>query len=546
MNHRATAFSVTAILAVIGGVTGPDAPRSVDDSLSDAGRRLLADSVVADEPTYELTADIETATGEVHGTVRADLPTSSDTLRFRWFAGVATDSPTVAVTAVEGSPPPADTVSVDASMITVTGVDAGSDGRAQVELTFSFTAPTVATDAPLTMPTGDGLRPAEIGLIGRGPSSVALGHWYPIWLPDGVSASPQLTGYGDIANYPAAAITAEIDAGGAVVTSGGIRLDGDEDDGAVIEGGRGLRDLAVVVFPGGQQRRLTSARGTSIVVTSPPGIAELEAVGRATADAVDALADALGDYPWRELDVQAVPLGSGVGGMEWPAMIWIEPTIFGGGVPGLGDLGGDLGALDDLDDLGDLGLGDEGGLGDLFGFDLDAMLLAVATTREWTIAHEVGHMWWHALVGNDSMAAPAVDEPLAQHSACLVMRATRPADADAVCAAQTSETFLQYTALMGVHDALADRASDQFDSSLQYGAVVYGKAPGFYRALERSYGVAETQAALANVVADHAFGTVTTDELRAELGDHLGDPAGVDAMWSRWMDEAHGEDDLGD
>ena len=88
-------------------------------------------------------------------------------------------------------------------------------------------------------------------------------------------------------------------------------------------------------------------------------------VGDIAAESVTALGAAFGPYPWTELDVVAVPLGSSVGGIEWPGMVWIESTIFEGGVPGLGDLG-DLGdvtevfednpALADLLGVGDIGL----------------------------------------------------------------------------------------------------------------------------------------------------------------------------------------------
>ena len=229
--------------------------------------------------------------------------------------------------------------------------------------------------------------------------------------------------------------------------------------------------------------------------------------------------------------------------MEWPGMIWIESTIFAGGLPGLGDAGDldDLG-LDQLDtsQLDDLGLGDvfdDLGLGDIG--------LTMESTQEWVIAHEVGHMWWYSLIGTDSITTPVIDEPLAQHSACLVVRVTRKADGEAVCDAQTSATFGQMTSMLGVADAVADQRTDEFDSSLQYGAVVYGKAPNLYRALEEEYGTGEVTEALAEFVDGHAFEQITADDLRTSLGESLGDPAGVDAMWQRWFEEVNGAEDLG-
>ena len=109
--------------------------------------------------------------------------------------------------------------------------------------------------------------------------------------------------------------------------------------------------------------------------------------------------------------------------------------------------------------------------------------------RSWTIAHEIGHQWWHAMVGNDSTTSPAVDEPLAQYSACVVFRAAYAEVAETVCTFNTTGTYQQMR-MLGIPDTAAAQASDAFDSSLQYGGVVYGKAPGLYLALDEAYGAA--------------------------------------------------------
>nr|MBA3803035.1 hypothetical protein [Acidimicrobiia bacterium] len=391
------------------------------------------------------------------------------------------------------------------------------------------------------------------GLLARSDEMLTLGHWFPVWIPDGFDAEPSLDGYGDISNYPAATIVAELAVTGPrtgneateVVTSG-IRLDSIEaDDGSrsVIEGGVGLRDLPVMVVPDAEQRTATTDNGIEVVVTAPPGTEDTDVVLGYAVDAVEILSERLGDYPWSHIDVVAAPLASSVGGMEWPGMFWIESTIFAGGLPGLGDAGDldDLG-LDQLDtsQLDDLGLGDvfdDLGLGDIG--------LTMESTQEWVIAHEVGHMWWYSLIGTDSITTPVIDEPLAQHSACLVVRVTRKADGEAVCDAQTSATFGQMTSMLGVADAVADQRTDEFDSSLQYGAVVYGKAPNLYRALEEEYGTGDVTEALAEFVDRHAFEQITADDLRTSLGESLGDPAGVDALWQRWFEEVNGAEDLG-
>ena len=267
-----------------------------------------------------------------------------------------------------------------------------------------------------------------------------------------------------------------------------------------------------------------------IVVSAPAGTAGIAEVGDVAVTSLAMLGDSFGAYPWSELDVVAAPLGSGVGGMEWPGMVWIESTTFAGGIPGLADAG-DLDAITEL-------LESDPSLGALLG--IDDLGLQIETLREWTVAHEIGHMWWHSLVGNDSIDEPVIDEPLAQHSACLVERVRRTADAAAVCDAHTTGQFEQLTALLGVQDAAADQPADEFDSSTQYGAVVYGKAPMFYRALEAEFGVDATTAALAGIVSGHAFQQLTVDELRVDLGRSLGDQVRVDELWNYWMEGSNG------
>jgi peptidase M1-like protein len=539
----------------------PPAAGAVDDllaSLSASGQDLAAGTDWEQRPRYDLYARVDAASGSVDASMRARLPVGAGAteVHLRWFPGVAADEPELVDVAVDGR---AVEPTVDESLVTVplTG-----DHGDSIEVTsdFRFTAPGFSGQSLDPLGRGDALDPAEIGLLARSDDALVLGHWFPIWIPDGLSADPELDGYGDIANFPAATIVAELEVpDGATVVTSGVRLDaggarGLTSSGAgstIVEGGIGLRDLGVVVMASAAQTE-QMVGDTRVVVTAPDGSEGSAEVLADAAESVDALSGAFGAYPWTELDVVATSLGASVGGMEWPGMVWIEQTIFGGGIPGMGDLGGlgELGDLSevfgDLEELGELGeigeiLGGVGG-GDVFG-DIGLM---VETVREWTVAHEVGHQWWHAVVGNDSLTEAVIDEPLAQHSACLVERARRGDEAADVCAVHTAGQYTQMRTLMGIEDGPADRPSEEFDSSMQYGAVVYGKAPGIYRELEERYGVEAATDALAGFVTEYAFDQVTPDELRAHLGEALGDPAGVDALWIRWMEERHGDEDLAD
>jgi len=549
-NARRVLGTMVAIVATIGSgweetLAASDDGDSVAQSLTVAGQDLAAGVAWDERPHYALWAGLNPDDGRVGALMRATLPVGADaeTVHLRWFPGAAADDATLSGVTVDGV---AVEPVVDGSIVTI-GLQPGHGDVINVIAVFSFVAQEFTATEVDPMSSGDALQPSDIGLLARSADALMLGHWFPIWVPAGLSADAVLDGYGDISNFPAATIVAQLDVPeGSVVVSSGSRFDestGDAGRTLITEGGVGLRDLAVVVMPDAEQVT-TQAGDIEIVVSAPPGTPDVDVVADIAAASVTTLSAELGAYPWAQLDVLSAPLGSGVGGMEWPGMVWIETSIFAGGIPGLGDLGelGEIGDLNDLfgsdgtglglEDLGleDLGLGDIG--------------LMIETIREWTIAHEVGHMWWHSLVGNDSNTAPVVDEALAQHSACLVERVLRPEDATVVCDVNTWGQYEQLVSLMGIEDDAADQATDEFDSSLQYGALVYAKAPVFYRTLEARYGVDETTAALATIVADNAFGQITSDQLRDQLGVALGDPAGVHELWQRWMEEAHGAEDL--
>ena len=165
-----------------------------------------------------------------------------------------------------------------------------------------------------------------------------------IRIPPGRSTEPELDGYGDIANFPAATISALLDvrAGSTVVTSG-VRLDevvpqnGHE---VVHEGGTGLRDFAVVVFEGADQLDVVVG-DTSVVVTAPAGhrrSSRRSATSPQTS--VTALGAAFGPVPVdrarRRRRRRSAPASAAWSGRAWCGS---SRRSFEGGVPGLGDLG---------------------------------------------------------------------------------------------------------------------------------------------------------------------------------------------------------------
>ena len=518
-------------------------------SLSEPGRDLAAGAGLEDAPRYALAVDLKPGRGDVVARMRANLPAPGEQveLHFRVFAGLPDLDAGLEVDdiMVNGDAVEAD---VDGSLLTVPVPESARAGRVEVALRFSYRLPEVENGGGILGGLGDTLDPAAVGLLARHQGGATLGHWFPVWLPPASAAEPIPDGFGDIGNFPAAVFRARITVPeGFDVVSGGVNVEEQAADGRVtfVEEGVGLRDLGI--FAGRQRANEEVANDSATVrVTGPRSEREqLAPVGEEAAASLATFAATFGAYPWSELDVVSVPLGSGVAGMEWPGMIWIESGTFAGGIAGIGDLGDLEEIFEDLDlppelsdvleDLGldefeDLGLPGLGGLG---------------STREFVIAHEVAHQWWHALVGNDSISAPVVDEPLAQFSACIHFEQAHPDDAGAACALHTDGQYQSMRAL-GEPDAPADQPTDAFTSSLQYGGVVYGKAPGLYRALGAALGPDAVLAGLRAFTSANAFGVASSDDLRAALAGAAPERAAeVDALWQRWIEEAHGDEDLG-
>jgi hypothetical protein len=528
----------------------PGAPPELDVSsvsLSEPGRELARAGSLQESPRYALAADLQPRSGDLDGRMRVSLPLPGDAptdLRFRVFAGLPDLDAGFEVADVTVNGDAVD-ATVDGSLLTVPVPESARSGRVEVALRFSYRLPEVESGGDILGGLGDTLDPAAVGLLARHDGGATLGHWFPVWLPPGSAAEPVPEGFGDIGNFPAAVFRARVTVPeGWQVVSGGVNVEEEAAGGQVtfVEEGVGLRDFGIAIRRKPRTELIETGAAT-VRVTGPRSARDqLAPVGEEAAAALSTFAGAFGAYPWSELDVVSVPLGSGVAGMEWPGMIWIESATFAGGIPGFGDLDE---IFDDLDLPGDLReLLDDLGLEDLEELGLPG-LGDLGSTREFVVAHEVAHQWWHALVGSDSIAAPVVDEPLAQFSACVHFDQAHPDDAGAACSIHTDSQYQTMRAL-GEPDAPADQPTDAFTSSLQYGGVVYGKAPGLYRAVGAAIGPEAVIAGLRAFVSTHAFGVAGSDDLRAALAAAAPDRAAeVDALWQRWIEEAHGDEDLG-
>ena len=446
-------------------------------SLSAGGRAMFEAASLEDAPRYALSVTVDPGTGNVAGRMHARVPRPDvGAAQFRVLPGLTALQAELRVrdVTVNGKRVNAE---VDRALLRVP-VTRNASKPVDVRLGFSYRVPRSGRTG------GRPLSQETIGVLSRSRDVVLLGHWFPLWLPPGADADPGLSGFGDIGNFAAGAITARVDVPtGYEVRSGGVNIDR-VDKGSrtiVTESGVGLRDLALVVARGLRNAE-TAAGDVTVRATAPADALDLDGVAHESAADVQTLSDMYAPYPWSEVDVVSAPLGPGIGGMEWPGMVWVA---------GIGE-----------DSLGGVSL---------------------------ALAHELAHQWWHALVGNDSIRAPVVDEPLAQYSMCLVTARQQLGDLECM--------GLGGRGPLGSGSAsCADRPTNHFRSADEYGLLIYDQAPGFYFALSKAVGQDATLTALRGVVTRHAFGIVTPAQLRDELVAAFPDRAAdVRASWDRYI-----------
>lgn len=246
--------------------------------------------------------------------------------------------------------------------------------------------------------------------------------------------------------------------------------------------------------------------------------------------ALDAAANALrifvrrfGAYPYTELEVAQAPLVGGAGGVEFSGFTTIASMLYQPMQQG-GDLLGQL-------------LGQQGGQGP----DLDERRRSML---EFVVAHEVGHQWWHGIVGSDSRRHPFQDECLAQWSAMLYMEERYGRERARREGEQQVAAGYHLMRLLGHPDAPVDRPTSAFTEPVTYGGIVYGKGPFLYPALREELGDRLFFAAIRDYVREHRFRLAPPRALfdRMARGRH---ESAVRTLERRWLEETQGDADLG-
>jgi len=243
---------------------------------------------------------------------------------------------------------------------------------AAISFTMAFSA---------TIPVGLGA--GNFGEFALDREVLSLGHAYPtvvVYQGRWRLEWPALRG--DVLHHDASLYDVRLHApADLVVAATGTMVDRhDNDDGTVVWRfvGGPMRDFNVVASV---RYRSITGQADDVTVTSYylPGdeVNGRKALGWAR-DALRYFEGVFGPYPYRKLDVVAMPTPAG--GLEYPGLIVISTRYY-----------------------------------------QDAN--ADENTFESVVVHEVAHQWWYNVVGNDQVNHPWLDEALTQYSTYLYMRA---------------------------------------------------------------------------------------------------------------------------
>ncbi|MGD1992407.1 MAG: M1 family metallopeptidase [Anaerolineae bacterium] len=155
------------------------------------------------------------------------------------------------------------------------------------------------------------------------------------------------------------------------------------------------------------------------------------------ADALTAFTEMFGPYPYSELDVVETP--NYLGGMEYPGLVVVADTHY-----------------------------------------------ASMAGLEWLVAHEVAHQWWFAVVGNDQIDEPWLDEALTQYSTMLYY--------ESVYGPERADGILR-SVFVGTQQMLMRRGQNQpiglpaaeYERAL-YWQIVYDKGALYFHELRQAVG----------------------------------------------------------
>ena len=481
---------------------GDDSPYApLLDELEAETAQKLGDTLSAYQVEAELTPADDGRLATIEGALRLAFVNATDgpvtELPFRLYpnnAEYGDGDLSVEDITVDGAPVEGE-LDVDDTLLTVPLEDElAVDDGVTVELSFTTTLPT------------DPRRSYGMFQYDSDSNTYSLAHWLPLlagWTEADGWKTGELSENGDpvFTNTATFDVTLTAPSDLTVVTSG------------ISVGEESTGDITTRSFLSGPSRDFVMAASEDFTVVSTevdgtvvnsyalPGLERgSEDVLVYTAQSLVVFNELLGPYPYEEIDMVAVPLGNGAAGVEFPGIMYVGADYYSstdppGSVPGF---------------------------------------------LEFVVAHEVGHQWFYAVVGNDQYEHAYIDEGLVSYLTAAYF-GEQYGEETGLQQVDVSLKLPYFSVLFQGGDAIVAQPTDDFRNNTEYGAIVYGKGALAFYELRQLIGDEAFFRALRAYYEEFAYGVATPEDLQAAFEAASGED--LDEFWRHWFLAAEGDQD---
>lgn len=152
---------------------------------------------------------------------------------------------------------------------------------------------------------------------------------------------------------------------------------------------------------------------------------------------------------------------------------------------------------------------------------------SVGVALELTVAHETAHQWFYALVGNNQLTEPWIDESMAQYAMWLYWRERHGPER----AERLQRSFAWDARNPG--SALPIGRPVAAYSPRDYEGTIYGRGPLFLMALADRMGKAQFDGFVRQLSAAYRWRVVTGDDLRRAAERACA--CSLDVLWREWV-----------
>jgi aminopeptidase N len=243
----------------------------------------------------------------------------------------------------------------------------------------------------------------------------------------------------------------------------------------------------------------TEVDGITINSWFNPGQDEVgEVVAQYCAQSVEIFGETLSPYPYLEMDLVPVDM-HGAAGAEFPQLMYLGLNYYTSST--------DHSTPNDLD---------------------------------LTVAHEVIHQWFYALVGNNQYTHAYIDEGITNYLAAEVyfQQAYGEDAAGEVVEAYLREPFERIVGNDG--DVVVDQPTDEFETGRDYVFAAYIKAPLGFEAIRLEIGDEAFFGALRAYVEDFMFDVAEPDDLLTAF--EQSSDVELQDLWDHWFTEPAGDE----